>query len=150
MDSTVKLFTSGNFLLQMLTYTSRFLSNPEPATPPAEEPLAIGKSAGCRLLGELIRSYAWVPRLVAEYAIEQNMQPYNYVVEAGTTFLTFVLDHLVPSSQTLGDRDTPAYGRLLICAIAAATHTPEAQGMPSAVHEYVFFIALCDICVGRG
>ena len=41
--------------------------------------------------------------------------------------LAFVLDHCLPPCQTAGDKDTPALTRVLVAAIAAAVHSPEAQ-----------------------
>ncbi|CAG0892782.1 unnamed protein product, partial [Cyprideis torosa] len=107
---------------------------PNPAPPPAPQPipaeqLLISKSNGCRMLAEMSRSYAWVPRLVAEYTVSGCIPDKEYSVGPGTTFLTFVLDHLVPSCQSIGDRETPAFGRLLLSAIGAASHCPEAQAL---------------------
>ena len=41
--------------------------------------------------------------------------------------LAFVLDQCLAPCQTAGDKDTPALTRVLIAAIAAAVHSPEAQ-----------------------
>ena len=43
------------------------------------------------------------------------------------TALSFILDHLLPPTQTIGDRDCPALSRVLFAALASATHTPEVQ-----------------------
>ena len=41
--------------------------------------------------------------------------------------MSFILDHLLPPTQTIGDRDCPALSRVLFAALASATHTPEVQ-----------------------
>lgn len=38
-----------------------------------------------------------------------------------------MLDNLLPQCQTAGDKDTPALARVLVAAIAASNHCPEAQ-----------------------
>ena len=41
--------------------------------------------------------------------------------------MSFILDNLLPPTQTIGDRDCPALSRVLFAALASATHTPEVQ-----------------------
>lgn len=41
--------------------------------------------------------------------------------------LAFILDNLLHSSQTAGDKETPALARVLIAAIASCNHSVEAQ-----------------------
>ncbi|XP_032871929.1 E3 ubiquitin-protein ligase HUWE1-like, partial [Amblyraja radiata] len=41
--------------------------------------------------------------------------------------LAFVLDHLLPQTQSVGDKDTPALARLFLASLAAATQSTEAQ-----------------------
>lgn len=41
--------------------------------------------------------------------------------------LSFIFDNLLPSSQDVGDKDTPALCRVLIASLAACNHSPETQ-----------------------
>lgn len=41
--------------------------------------------------------------------------------------LSFLLDHLLPSCQEIGDKDTPELCRVLIASVAACNHSPDAQ-----------------------
>ena len=41
--------------------------------------------------------------------------------------LAFILDHLLPSGSPTDNEDTPSYARVLLAAIAACHHAPEAQ-----------------------
>ena len=82
------------------------------------------KSAICRLLAELVRSYAGCARLVAEHTFAAKM---TELVPEETTALAFLLDNLLPSCQTSGDKDCPALVRTLVAALASCNHAPEAQ-----------------------
>jgi E3 ubiquitin-protein ligase HUWE1 len=41
--------------------------------------------------------------------------------------LSFLFDNLLPSTQDVGDKDTPALCRVLIASLAACNHSPETQ-----------------------
>ena len=41
--------------------------------------------------------------------------------------LAFILDHLLPSGSPTDNEDTPSYARILLAAIAACHHAPDAQ-----------------------
>lgn len=49
------------------------------------------------------------------------------VCQQDCTVLSFLLDHLLPSCQDIGDKDTPALCRVLIASVAACNHSPDAQ-----------------------
>ncbi|XP_076304373.1 LOW QUALITY PROTEIN: HECT, UBA and WWE domain containing E3 ubiquitin protein ligase 1 [Tachypleus tridentatus] len=82
------------------------------------------KSAICRLLAELIRSYGGCAKLVVEHAYSAAQ---TELILESCTALAFILDNLLPQCQTAGDKDTPALARVLIAALASCNHTPEAQ-----------------------
>ena len=41
--------------------------------------------------------------------------------------LAFVLDNLLPSCQTVGDKDCPALSRVFVASISSCSHSPDAQ-----------------------
>ena len=82
------------------------------------------KSAICRLLAELVRSYAGCARLVTEHTFPAKTSD---LIAEETTALAYMLDHLLPSCQTSGDKDCPALVRTLIASIASCNHASEAQ-----------------------
>lgn len=82
------------------------------------------KSAICRLLAELVRSYAGCARLVAEHIFPAKT---SELVSEETSALAFLLDNLLPSCQTAGDKDSPALVRTLVASLASCNHAPEAQ-----------------------
>ncbi len=82
------------------------------------------KSSICRLLAELVRSYAGCARLVAEHTFPAKMSD---LVAEETTALAFLLDNLLPSCQTAGDKESPALVRTLIASLAWCNHAPDAQ-----------------------
>ncbi len=87
------------------------------------------KSSICRLLAELVRSYAGCARLVAEHVFpvkSVSTGTPNEVAEE-TSALAFLLDHLLPTCQTAGDKDCPALVRTLVASLASCNHAPEAQ-----------------------
>ncbi|GAB6020027.1 hypothetical protein CHUAL_014109 [Chamberlinius hualienensis] len=85
---------------------------------------ALPKSAICRLLAELVRSYAGCARLVAEYTYKAGQ---SELVTEDCTALSFILDKLIPQCHSDGDKDTLALARLLVAALASCNHSPEAQ-----------------------
>ena len=82
------------------------------------------KSAICRLLAELVRSYAGCARLVTEHSFPAKISD---LVKEETSALAFLLDYLLPSCQTAGDKESPALVRTLIASLASCNHAPEAQ-----------------------
>ena len=82
------------------------------------------KSAICRLLAELVRSYAGCARLVAEHTFPAKI---SELVPEETSALAFLLDNLLPSCQTAGDKECPALVRTLVASLASCNHAPEAQ-----------------------
>ncbi len=55
------------------------------------------------------------------------------------------MDHFLPPTQIIGDRDCPALSRVLFAALASATHTPEVQQslvneVKSALHRALVLI----------
>ena len=49
------------------------------------------------------------------------------LVPEETTALSFLLDNLLPTCQTAGDKDSPALVRTLVASLASCNHAPEAQ-----------------------
>ncbi|GFW06194.1 e3 ubiquitin-protein ligase HUWE1 [Trichonephila clavipes] len=84
----------------------------------------IRKSGICRLLAELVRSYAQCARLIADYSFYADE---SELLSEDCTALAFILDNLLHNNQTAGDKETPALARVLIAAIASCNHSVEAQ-----------------------
>ena len=49
------------------------------------------------------------------------------LVPEETSALAFLLDNLLPSCQTSGDKDSPALVRTLVASLASSNHASEAQ-----------------------
>nr|XP_042906094.1 E3 ubiquitin-protein ligase HUWE1 [Parasteatoda tepidariorum] len=84
----------------------------------------IRKSGICRLLAELVRSYVQCARLITDYSFHAND---SELITEDCSALAFILDNLLHSNQTAGDKETPALARVLIAAIASCNHSVEAQ-----------------------
>ncbi|KAG0441093.1 hypothetical protein HPB47_016051 [Ixodes persulcatus] len=82
------------------------------------------KSAVCRLLAELVRSYAPCARMVADHVYAAGQ---TELVPEEMSALGFILDHLLPQCQKAGDKDSPALARVLVAALASANHSPDTQ-----------------------
>ncbi|CAN8001289.1 unnamed protein product [Ixodes hexagonus] len=82
------------------------------------------KSAVCRLLAELVRSYAPCARMVADHMYAAGQ---TELVPEEMSALGFLLDHLLPQCQKAGDKDSPALARVLVAALASANHSPDTQ-----------------------
>ncbi|KAL1452364.1 hypothetical protein MTO96_006282 [Rhipicephalus appendiculatus] len=94
--------------------------------PPKEDkslPL-LPKSAVCRLLAELVRSYAPCARMVADHVYTAGQ---TELVPEEISALGFLLDNLLPQCQKAGDKDSPALARVLVAALASANHSPDTQ-----------------------
>ncbi|KAG8199864.1 hypothetical protein JTE90_015857 [Oedothorax gibbosus] len=90
----------------------------------------IRKSGICRLLAELVRSYPQCARLVADYSFQAGD---SELITEDCTALAFVLDNLLHTGQTCGDKETPTLSRVLIAALASCNHSYDAQ--TTLVHE---------------
>ncbi|XP_054168845.1 E3 ubiquitin-protein ligase HUWE1-like isoform X3 [Oppia nitens] len=77
-----------------------------------------------RLLAELTRSYNIVAKAICDHIYTSGQ---SELITEECTALSFILDHLLPPTQTIGDRDCSALSRVLFAALASATHTPEVQ-----------------------
>ncbi|XP_069785223.1 E3 ubiquitin-protein ligase HUWE1 isoform X3 [Narcine bancroftii] len=77
-----------------------------------------------RLLAELVRSYIGIATLIAGYNYTAGQ---SELIKEDCSVLAFVLDHLLPQTQSVGDKDTPALARLFLASLAAATQSTEAQ-----------------------
>ncbi|XP_035221251.1 E3 ubiquitin-protein ligase HUWE1-like, partial [Stegodyphus dumicola] len=84
----------------------------------------IRKSGICRILAELVRSYSQCARMITDYSFPVGV---SELVTEDCTALAFILDNLLHSSQTAGDKETPALARVLIAAIASCNHCSEVQ-----------------------
>ncbi|XP_054708625.1 E3 ubiquitin-protein ligase HUWE1-like [Uloborus diversus] len=84
----------------------------------------IRKSGICRLLAELVRSYPHVAKIITDHYYTVGA---SELVTEGCSALAFILDNLLHSSQTAGDKETPALARVLIASIASCTSCVEAQ-----------------------
>lgn len=85
---------------------------------------ALPKSAICRILAELVRSYVGCARLVIEYSYRAGQ---SELITEDCTALAFIMDHLIPQCHNTGDKETLSLARTLIAALASCSHAPEAQ-----------------------
>lgn len=104
--------------------------------------LLMSQSSLLRLLAELARSYSVVSKLIAEHTYHPG-QSDLITEETGT--IAFILDHLLPNTQTVGDKDCPALARVLIAALSSCVHCPEAQQIlvnevKSALHRALVLV----------
>ena len=79
------------------------------------------KSAVCRLLAEMVKSYAGCARLITEHLFTAGMSD---LVKEDCTALAFILDELLTSSS---DKESASLVRMLVAALASCNHAPEAQ-----------------------
>lgn len=77
-----------------------------------------------RLLAELTRSYSVVPKIIAEHVFTPST---NESITEDTSALAFILDNILPATQTHSDRDGPPLARVFLAALAACNHCVEAQ-----------------------
>ncbi|UYV80320.1 HUWE1 [Cordylochernes scorpioides] len=80
----------------------------------------IPKSAICRLLAELVRSYAGAAKLIAEHMFLAGQ---SELVPEDCTAMSFILDNLLSNWEST----TPALTRVLVAALASSNHSPETQ-----------------------
>ena len=79
------------------------------------------KSAVCRLLAEMVKSYAGCARLITEHCYQAGI---SELVREDCTALAFILDELLTSSS---DKESASLVRMLVAALASCNHAPEAQ-----------------------
>ena len=79
------------------------------------------KSAICRLLAEMVKSYAGCAKLITEHLYPSGM---SELVKEDTTALAFILDELLTSST---DKECATLVKMLVAALASCNHAPEAQ-----------------------
>ncbi|CAN0188024.1 unnamed protein product [Lampetra planeri] len=84
----------------------------------------IPKSAILRLLAELVRSYIGCASLIVSYGFTTGQ---SELIKEDCSVLAFVLDQLLPQTQTAGDKDSPALARLFLASLAAANQCSDAQ-----------------------
>ena len=84
----------------------------------------LSQSSLLRLLAELARSYSVVAKLITEHSYTVGQ---SELITEDCSALAFILDHLLPATQTTGDKDCPALARVLIAALSSCNHCPEAQ-----------------------
>ncbi|MBN3301500.1 HUWE1 ligase, partial [Amia calva] len=68
-----------------------------------------------RLLAELVRSYVGIATLIASYCYTAGQ---SELIKEDCSVLAFVLDHLLPHTQSSEDKDTPALARLFLASLA--------------------------------
>ncbi|KAI1287400.1 E3 ubiquitin-protein ligase HUWE1 [Halotydeus destructor] len=86
--------------------------------------LLMSQSSILRLLAELARSYSVVAKLITDFTYHPNQ---SQLVSEDCSALSFILDQLLPSSQTIGDKDCPALTRVLVASLSSCNHCPDAQ-----------------------
>lgn len=77
-----------------------------------------------RLLAELTRSYSVVPKIIAEHTFTPST---NESINENVNALAFILDNILPTTQTHSDRDGPPLARVFLASLAACNHCVEAQ-----------------------
>lgn len=84
----------------------------------------ISKSMLCRLLAELVKSYAGCAKLILEYTFTPSV---GELVTEEETALAFILDHLIPPGEGETSNEESTWARMLIATIAACSHSPDTQ-----------------------
>eukprot|EP00092_Neocalanus_flemingeri_P041280 GFUD01044951.1.p1 GENE.GFUD01044951.1~~GFUD01044951.1.p1 ORF type:complete len:4316 (+),score=1501.53 GFUD01044951.1:136-13083(+) len=79
------------------------------------------KSAVCRLLAEMVKSYAGCARLITEHVYPAGISD---VVKEDCSALAFILDELLTSTT---DKESATLVKMLVAALASCNHAPEAQ-----------------------
>ncbi|CAF0785839.1 unnamed protein product [Brachionus calyciflorus] len=107
-------------LLNYLIKSEKRTDNKDTKNKNNSQPLT-SKSGVLRILSELVRSYAGCARVVSGHVYK--------MAEIGEecNALAFLLDNLLASNQTFGDKDCPSLCRLLIVALASCNHCLESQ-----------------------
>lgn len=76
------------------------------------------------LLAELVRSYNVVAKTICEYSYPRG---YTNLITDDCTALSFILDNLLHSAQTFGDKDCPTSSKVLFASLASISHCNEVQ-----------------------
>merc|ERR1711952_63047 len=79
------------------------------------------KSAVCRLLAEMVKSYAGCAKLITEHQYHAGISD---LVKEDCSALAFILDELLTSSS---DKECASLVKMLVAALASCNHAPEAQ-----------------------
>lgn len=77
-----------------------------------------------RLLAELTRSYSVVPKIIVDHTFTPST---NESINEDVSALAFILDNILPTTQTHSDRDGPSLARVFLASLAACNHCVEAQ-----------------------
>lgn len=81
------------------------------------------KSAVCRLLAELVKSYGSCARLITDHVYEAGLSD---LIKEDTTSLAFMLDELLIGSAS-SDKESSQLVKTLIAALSSCNHYPDAQ-----------------------
>lgn len=108
------------------TITSDKASKPLVGTPEEaalkKRPL-MTKSAVCRLLAELVKSYGSCAKLITDHVYESGL---SELIKEDTTALAFMLDELLIGGAS-SDKESAQLVKTLIAALSSCNHYPEAQ-----------------------
>lgn len=77
-----------------------------------------------RLLAELTRSYSVVPKIIVDHTFTAST---NESINEEISALAFILDNILPKTQTHSDRDGPSLAGIFLASLAACNHCVEAQ-----------------------
>jgi E3 ubiquitin-protein ligase HUWE1 len=81
------------------------------------------KSAVCRLLAELVKSYGSCAKLITDHVYESGLSD---LIKEDTTALAFMLDELLIGSAS-SDKESSQLVKTLIAALSSCNHYPDAQ-----------------------
>lgn len=93
-------------------------------SPPKSVNLLMNHSVVLRLLAELTRSYSFVPKIIAEHYFTPAT---NIAITEKVSALAFILDNILPVTQTHSDKDGPNIARIFLASLSASNHCVEAQ-----------------------
>ena len=79
------------------------------------------KSAICRLLAEMVKSYPGCAKLITEHMYTAGI---SELVKEDCSALSFILDELLTSNT---DKEAASLVKMLVAALASCNHAPEAQ-----------------------
>merc|ERR1711994_1109013 len=84
------------------------------------------KSSICRLLAEMVKSYAGCAKLITEHQYHAGISD---LVKEDCSALAFILDELLTSSS---DKESASLVRMLVAALASCNQAPFKQGQLTA------------------
>jgi hypothetical protein len=106
-------------------------SSPNSASLAQQPQPLISKSGVLRILSELVRSYAGCAKIISQHVYKAtdfiNPSSSSAIIVDDCNALAFLLDNLLASNQTFGDKDCPSLCRLLIVALASCNHCLDSQ-----------------------